>query len=412
MYIFCIYYNMIFKTSKKIFIHLDCDSFFASCEILKNPQLKNKYICVWEEIIIACTYNCKSLWIKVWTPVWQAKKILGDKALFLRVDHEFYSQVSEKLFSFLSPYTITLEKFSIDECFCEITWVAEYFKMDLEKYLKFLQKKIFKELWISVSIWCAETRIKAKIYSKINKPFWIYIWLDTKKEKELFSKLEVWKIPFIWRKLQERLKYVAPTIYDFIKLWFWELHRIIWKNATDLRLELSWVNAFNPRSNSEVKSISRSRSFNKKLTNDFSFLLSQLNIHFSYVFEDITDKNLEIKSVQLMLRTKSFETLYFPYHFPDFTNNRKEIYEITKSLLIQNHDTTKIYRSVWIVFWDFRSYLPRQMSLFEKVWKTKETNYDLQKTINKINSKYHSHKVSFWTELLWIWSDVKLKIVN
>jgi nucleotidyltransferase/DNA polymerase involved in DNA repair len=34
------------KKSKKIFIHVDCDSFFAECEILKNPKLKNDYVLV------------------------------------------------------------------------------------------------------------------------------------------------------------------------------------------------------------------------------------------------------------------------------------------------------------------------------------------------------------------------------
>lgn len=402
---------MLFKTSKKVFIHIDCDSFFASCEILKNPNLKNKYVCVWQEIVIASTYNCKKLWITTWTPVWQAREILGNKWLFLSIDHAFYEQISKKLFEYLKSYVLSIEIFSIDEAFCEITWLDEYHKMSLEKYLKTIQENILKDVWIPVSIWCADTRIKAKIYSKINKPFWIYVWFDIKKEKKLFQDLEVWKIPFIWKKLQEKLKYKAPNIYDFIKLWFWYLKQNIWKNATDLWLELVWVNAFCVRWNKDAKSISRSRSFNKSLTNNFDFLLSQLNIHFNYIFEDITGKNLEIKQVCLMLRKKSFETLYFPYHFEEHTNNRKEIYKILKNLLIKYYDKDVLYRSVWVVFSDFKSYLPRQISIFDKPIKSKDNNYILYKTINKINSKYHNHKVSFWTELLWVWDDTKLRII-
>jgi nucleotidyltransferase/DNA polymerase involved in DNA repair len=37
---------MKFKKSKKVFIHVDCDSFFAECEILKNPNLKGNYVLV------------------------------------------------------------------------------------------------------------------------------------------------------------------------------------------------------------------------------------------------------------------------------------------------------------------------------------------------------------------------------
>ena len=49
------------KTSKKLFAHIDCDSFFASCEIIKNPSLKGKYVCVGQDIIVAATYNAKAL---------------------------------------------------------------------------------------------------------------------------------------------------------------------------------------------------------------------------------------------------------------------------------------------------------------------------------------------------------------
>ena len=49
------------KTSKHIFAHIDCDSFFASCEILRNPKLRGKYVCVGSEIIVAATYNAKKL---------------------------------------------------------------------------------------------------------------------------------------------------------------------------------------------------------------------------------------------------------------------------------------------------------------------------------------------------------------
>ena len=67
---------MIFKTSKKLFAHIDADSFFASCEILRNPILKNKCVCVGSEVIIAANYNAKKRGIKVGTPAWQAREIL------------------------------------------------------------------------------------------------------------------------------------------------------------------------------------------------------------------------------------------------------------------------------------------------------------------------------------------------
>ncbi len=67
---------MIFKTSPKIYAHIDCDSFFASCELLRNPALAKKCVCVGTEIIIAATYNAKARGIKTGTPIWEARRIL------------------------------------------------------------------------------------------------------------------------------------------------------------------------------------------------------------------------------------------------------------------------------------------------------------------------------------------------
>lgn len=161
---------MLFKKSNKVFIHVDYDSFFASCEILRNPSLKWKFVCVWWDIIIACTYNCKALWIKTWTPIWEAKRILRDKWVYFTPDHAYYEENSQKIFKYLESNTLSLEPFSIDEAFCEITGIPEYYKID--------------------------TCIKAKIYSKINKPFGIYIGFNQERKISLFKKLEVSKIPF------------------------------------------------------------------------------------------------------------------------------------------------------------------------------------------------------------------------
>lgn len=401
---------MLFKKSKKIFIHVDCDSFFASCEVLRNPDLKWKYVCVWDEIIIACTYNCKNLWIKTWTPIWEARRILKDKWVYIYPDHYFYEQISQKLFQYLESKTLLIEPFSIDEAFCEITWIPEYYKMNLWSFLRKLQKDILREIWIPVSIWSAETRIKAKIYSKINKPFWIYIWFDEQREIALFKKLEISKIPFIWKAYTERLKYKASNIYDYIQLGFWNLKEIIWKNATDLWLELVWVNAFVVKKSPEIKSISRSRSFNKQITSDKNFLLSQLNIHFERLFEEITFKNFEVRCIWIIMRDKNFITYNYILKLNDYTNERNLLYLAVLQLFDTYYSESYLYRSIGVYLVDFRNYLPKQSSIFDKPLRSKDNNYKLSKTIMNINSKYWKNKVGFWFSLLWLWEDVKLWI--
>ena len=316
---------MLFKESKNIFIHVDCDCFFASCEVLKNPKLKGKRVCVWGEIIIACTYEAKAMWIKTWTPIWEAKRMLWNTGYYPPLDHNYYSEISDKLMKYLEYNTLKMEPYSIDEAFCDVTGLAEMNKIPLLMYLKNIQKDILKQVWVPVSIWVSNTRIKAKIYSKINKPYGIFIWLNKEKQSELFKKLPLKDIPYIWRAHQERFKYKCKTIYDFINLGFWKIKKEIWKWWTDLWLELCWVNAFVVKKSPEVKSIWRSRSFNKSMTSNYDFLKSQLLINFNKVFEEITIKNFEVKLINIMLRDKNFNTYTFEHKLNIHTNIRNNI---------------------------------------------------------------------------------------
>ena len=401
---------MLLRKSRKVYIHLDCDSFFASCEILKNPNLRWKYVCVWSEIIVACTYNCKALGIKTGTPIWEARKILKNHWVFLPGDHAYYEKISDQLFDYLRDRVLSLEPFSIDEAFCEISGLPELYKISLEKFLKNMQSDIMREIWIPVSIWCADTHIKAKIYSKINKPFGIYIWFDTEKEIAIFKELGIAKIPFIWRAHQKKLHWYAKSIYDFIWLWFWELKSMFWKSATDLRLELAWVNAFIVRKSPWPKSISRSRSFNHNINSDKKFLLLQLHEHFEWIFESITKQNLEIKSISLLLRTKSFQTLIFECKLPEHTNNRSIIFDALINLFENYYNRGFVYRSVWVIVGNMRSYLPEQRNIFDKPLRWKANDYKLYKAIESINTRYWIHKVSFGTSLLWVWKDLDLAL--
>lgn len=47
--------------STEVWALADCDSFFASCEVARNPALQGKEVCVCRDgdIVIACTYEAK-----------------------------------------------------------------------------------------------------------------------------------------------------------------------------------------------------------------------------------------------------------------------------------------------------------------------------------------------------------------
>ena len=392
---------MKFRTSKKLYAHIDCDSFFANCEILANPNLKGKYVCVWGEIIIAATYNAKKKGVKVGTPVWQAREILPKhNTIFMGVNFELYGEISRKLMKYLRENTLKIEKFSIDEAFCEITGLPDLYKQSTYEYVKYLQDDIKRQIGIPVSIGVSNTRIKAKIFSEIHKPYGIYIGDYEESEYERFGKLAFSEIPFAGKQTQKRFQYRCSVISDFMDLWFWQLKKECGKNMTTLWLELHWVNAFQIDNEKPAKSISRSRSFNKKKTNNKEFLSTQILGHFETVYSWITEKSIEIWEVWIMLRDENFTVHRLKYVFPEHTNDRQKIFFALKNIFEELYRSDIMYRSTWVNCYNLRSYLPRQLNLFEKEFTKKDNSYELSRAMNRLNQKYGKQKLCFWSELI------------
>jgi hypothetical protein len=272
------------------------------------------------------------------------------------------------------------------------------YKLSLEDYIKKLKYEVAKHIWVPVSIWVSTTRIKAKIFSKLNKPNWYYI--DLWNSKNLYKKLPISIVPFIWKSKQEFLKYSCNNIYDFIKLWFFYLKKNLWKTATDLWLELSWVNAFVVRKNPESQSMSRWRSFNKNITNNKEFLYKQLLENFNYLYQEFSENNYKANKVSIFFRDKEKQTHIYNYCWTKKVFERQKLFKVVEFLFNQNYSKDMLCRSTWVVFAWLEKNINIQLNIFENINKQQNSSKQLFSVINKINSKYNSNKISFWTDLL------------
>ncbi len=376
------------KTSKKIFAHIDCDSFFASCEVFRNPSLRGKMVCVGQDIVIAATYNAKNLWISVGTTVWDAQKILKGYGVFLPVDMKFYGQMSKKLMQFLRIHTANVEVFSIDEAFVELTGLDDMYSTDYAGVASKLQKQILQEVGIPVSIGVANTRIKAKIFSKIRKPYGIFAPLDVSQEDDTFQTLSFWKIPFIGKWYQERLRRKIRTIYEYKKLDYWYLAQHLWKNGTMLWLELNGVNSMTFRAKEGVKGLSRTRSFNHHKTNDKEFLWSQLLLNLHRVFEELIIRQYEAKYVKIYLKTKELEKFSGERHLEGYTMDRYVFTQTMREIFETLYDSSYIYRKTGVIVWDFRPYSPKQLSLLEGENQNFYKKKSMEETVEKLNARF------------------------
>ena len=387
---------MKFKTSKKIYAHIDCDSFFASCEIFRNPKLETQYVCVGKEIVVAASYNAKAKGVKTGTPIWEAKRMLWGNAVFLSPDMSFYGKLSKKLMNFLREETQEVEVFSVDEAFVEFTWIPESLWLDLYDYTAYLQKKIKQHIWIPVSIGVSNTRIKAKIFSKVNKPYGYFIGHNIDEENKQFQDLPLKDIPFIWKGYQERLKHQAQTIYDFKSLRYWYLKWLIGKNATQLWLELKGVSAMNFKDSWTLKSISRTRSFNKTINSNKDFLWQQIQMNTERMFEELTIRKYELRNITLKLKTKDWKSYGGTIELADYTFDRKLIHNALKTLLDEVYIPYTLYRKTGVYSTDIRPYTPKQLMLSDIQNKRFQKDTQIESVLAELNRKYGKWAVKYW----------------
>ena len=114
----------------RVIMLVDLDYFFAQCEELRNPTLKDKPVVVGvysgrtenSGAVSTANYLARKYGVKSGIPLFLAKKRLeGTEAVFLPVDHEFYQQISDKIMQALRGYADAFEQVGIDEAYLDVT---------------------------------------------------------------------------------------------------------------------------------------------------------------------------------------------------------------------------------------------------------------------------------------------------
>ena len=102
-------------------------------------------------------------------------------------NYKIYKEYSDKLYNLLLNYTDEIERYSIDECFLNMTNFL--MKSTLEEKAKEIQKRINEELGFTVNIGLSTNKLLAKMASDFEKPNKIH----TLYPSQIQSKM--WNLP-------------------------------------------------------------------------------------------------------------------------------------------------------------------------------------------------------------------------
>jgi len=110
-------------------VHIDCNNFFASCEVADHPELIGKPVVVANAneagggIILALSAEAKQLGLKRGNPIFQVKKIIEQQMVtIMPVNHKRYREISKYIMQLVVEQDIVqnFRQYSIDEFFGEI----------------------------------------------------------------------------------------------------------------------------------------------------------------------------------------------------------------------------------------------------------------------------------------------------
>lgn len=151
------------------FALVDCNNFYASCERVFQPSLREKPVVVLSNndgCVIARSNEAKALGIGMGEP-WHLSRANFEKAgvIVRSSNYTLYGDMSARVMRTLSQFSSRIEIYSIDEAFLDLSC----FNNDLEAHARQLRRTVLQWTGIPVSVGIAPTKLLAKVANRVAK---------------------------------------------------------------------------------------------------------------------------------------------------------------------------------------------------------------------------------------------------
>ena len=163
----------------RIVMHVDLDSFYASAEELRKPEIRGKPIvtCMYSGrtedsgAVSAANYPARELGIHAGMPIRNAKRLAGEKeVVFLPSDREYYTKVSDRIMGILEGFSDRFQQASIDEAYLEVTERTGGDWKKAEEIARKIKEDVKSLTGLTCTIGVGPNKFVAKMASKHRKP--------------------------------------------------------------------------------------------------------------------------------------------------------------------------------------------------------------------------------------------------
>jgi len=211
-----------------VVFHIDFDYFYAQCEEVRSPELKTKPVCVCvfsdrggdSGAIATANYTARKYGVKSGIPIVFARKRLEERkdAVFLPVDFEYYTEMSEKAMEIMKEYADIFEYVGRDEAYLDVTSRIEGDFIKASHLAQQIKNSIRDKIKLSCSIGISQNKLISKIASNFQKPDGLTI-VSPERVEIFLDQLKIRAIPGIGGKTEKIFSEMnLETIQDLMKL--------------------------------------------------------------------------------------------------------------------------------------------------------------------------------------------------
>jgi DNA polymerase-4 len=373
---------------ERTIVHTDLDTFFVSCERLRDSRLENIPLIIGGQsdrgVVASCSYEARYYGVRSAMPMRMALR-LCPQAKVIRGDMELYSQKSNEVTQIISENAPVMEKASIDEFYLDVSGLDKYF--GCYKWTNELIDKIMRETGLPISFGMSNNKTVSKIATSEGKPKG-RLEVQPSLMQGFLNPLSIKKIPMIgdetYRELSRIgirvIQHLAETPQEFLYQMFGENGYTIWKKANGI--DNSLVLPYNER-----KSISTERTFEKDTT-----AIQQLKALLIKMVEELAFELRQsgqlTSTIAVKIRYSNFDTESKQKKIA-YTANDNTIIETALSLFDVLYQRRMTLRLVGIRFSGL-IYGQPQIDLFEDT----EEQIKLLQAIDKMKKRFGAHVIT------------------
>lgn len=386
-----------------MFVLVDCNNFYASCERIFQPQWEGKPVVILSNndgCVIARSNEAKALNIPMGAPAFKYKQQFKQQGVkVFSSNYPLYGDMSNRVMTILEKYTPNLEIYSIDEAFLQFKGFDLF---NLEQEGQRMRKQVRKWTGIPVSVGIAPTKALAKIANKIAKKFvkrtqGVYA-IDT--EEKRIKALRWTQIGDLWgvgRKHKIRLEAIGVcNALQFTQLpdaWVRKHMSVL---GLRLKKDLSGVSSIQLEEIIPIKKgIATTRSFEGTIT-QFSDLEERISTFATSCAEKMRKQRSSCNALLVFVRSDPHKKGGFPYRnscvlpLPYATNS---------SILLSKHAVMGLqkifkkgvhYKKAGVMIMGLIPTEKRQLSIFQN---NNNKHLTLMQSVDRIHKRFGPHRV-------------------